>query len=62
MNNASWGLPVDNTWTYRKTTRTTFTTRYNASRGHRLFEAYADQGLLVAKQQYTTLRLGHISC
>ena len=30
-----------------------------ASRGHRLFEAYADQGLLVAKQQYTTLRLGY---
>lgn len=28
----------------------------NASRGHRLFEAYADQGLLVAKQPYTTLR------
>ena len=31
-----------------------------ASRGHRLFEAHADQGLLVAKQQVTTLRLGHL--
>lgn len=30
----------------------------NASRGYCLFEAYADQGLLVAKQPYTTLRLG----
>ena len=44
-----------------KTTWTTFTTLNNASRGHRLFEAHADQGLLVAKQQNTTLRLWHIS-
>ena len=34
----------------------------NASPGHRLFEAHADQRLLVGKQQRTTLRLGHVSC
>ena len=33
-----------------KTTNTTFTTSNNASRGHRLFEAHADQGLLQGKQ------------
>ena len=31
----------------------------NASPGHRLFEAQADQGLLQGKQQVTTLRFGH---
>ena len=30
----------------------------NASPGFRLFEAHADQGLLVGKQQKTTLRHG----
>ena len=34
----------------------------NASPGHRLFEAHADQGLLQGKQQVTTLRLEHVSC
>ena len=35
-------------------------TSNNASRGHRLFEAHANQGSLVWKQQNTTLRLGYI--
>ena len=34
----------------------------NASPGHCLFEAHADQGLLQGKQQVTTLRLEHVSC
>ena len=43
----------------KKTTKTTFTTSNNASPGHCLFEALANQGLLVAKQHFTTLRLAH---
>ena len=46
------------TWV-KKTTKTTFTTSNNASPGHCLFEALANQGLLVAKQHFTTLRLAH---
>ncbi len=56
MNNASRGYCLSTIRGHIENNLNNFYNKLQRSRGHRLFDAYADQGLLVAKQQYTTLR------